>query len=460
MEAELAHQEETHYPLIRSPRPDFWSDSAETTVERAVRFTKKPGDAVTEFKAVVKQFRQLFQVSSSNEIGLSLLCGDEVSPGSHAWHIANEMKLFWRAIRLAGRSNSELFGFVDLEALELLSNWAYETSTMMPYFLRDLDTANSSKAVMPSTEGQQRIAEGNTRAVGLVRRLETSLREFSDAVAFEQLLNGPIAAEPEVIPNELNAVAPPGGILFDTEELFRAILRYSEARRTSWDQFSDEVQLSFHSTIFCIAFDLAETVGRYEPEKPFSDLASGRDFFSRGVAIVKHVVGHLQFEYPQGIGSVAGVVCAPYEFGKPIPTPAFRCFLAPLRLALELMGSELAKTPEASWWGEPLRAGELGPIYAEGYGEAAKSVQYGEATKPDGKTCNDQVFTDDELQKVKAVHLHQGSRVKNDSILKAIRSTYGRAFRPEKLKPIHEQLESEGFFNSLIPGTTGINTAD
>jgi len=156
----------------------------------------------------------------------------------------------------------------------------------------------------------------------------------------------------------------------DTEELFRAILRYCEARRTSWDQFSERTQVSFFPPIFKTADDLQDAIRGYKPAESLIDLSGGKDLFSRGVAIVGDIVNALWFEYPGGIGTVSTVSVPPYKPGKPVPTPAFRCFLAPLRMALELMGSELAKAPESNWWGEPLKAGELGPIYAEGYSDA------------------------------------------------------------------------------------------
>jgi len=161
----------------------------ETGIERAVRFAKEPADAVKEFEAELKRFKQLFSVTPSGAIGWNLVCGDETSPATHAWFVANEMKLFWRAIRLAG-PESVLFEVVDLEALDLLSDWVYETSKRPPE-LSPSRPDDSPNTVFTSPEDAQRISEGNSRAVGLFRRLQRSLREFSDAVSFKELLNDP-----------------------------------------------------------------------------------------------------------------------------------------------------------------------------------------------------------------------------------------------------------------------------
>jgi|GEM_PF-3744692 len=168
----------------------------ETGIERAVRFAKEPADAVKEFEAELKRFKQLFSVTPSGAIGWNLVCGDETSPATHAWFVANEMKLFWRAIRLAG-PESVLFEVVDLEALDLLSDWVYETSKRPPE-LSPSRPDDSPNTVFTSPEDAQRISEGNSRAVGLFRRLQRSLREFSDAVSFKELLNDPRNDSPQV----------------------------------------------------------------------------------------------------------------------------------------------------------------------------------------------------------------------------------------------------------------------
>ncbi len=151
-----------------------------------------------------------------------------------------------------------------------------------------------------------------------------------------------------------------------TERLFSAILRYSEACREFWYSLDKPQQRSFFPPIFDAAFSLEERL--WEHSTPLSDLMrvdNGSDLLCRGIEIVRAQVFNLTFSYRCGIEcSVANTLPPSFSEDAEVARPDLRCFLSPLRMALALMGSKLGNTPKESWWLEECEVVVGNPVHA------------------------------------------------------------------------------------------------
>jgi len=144
-------------------------------------------------------------------------------------------------------------------------------------------------------------------------------------------------------------------ILADSEALFRAVVRYCEARREFWGTLEKAQQRSFFPPIFETTFSLYDQLSKCETlEFEMMRVGNGCDLRSRGIEIIRKQVFWLTFQYPVGVECiVANTLPDGFSEEADVACPDFRVFISPLRMALGLMGSKLGDTPKETWWHEP-----------------------------------------------------------------------------------------------------------